>query len=293
MQDSRTELGDNADAAEAEALEAVRRLKKAAARALVSGFGSQGRGFGIPDSRVPNLAGDTRREESLPGTAQVTKAREAVLGLNAAYAGAQNTLRQFAEQHEAANAVVKKFGEAIARNIVQASTYGRSIGEAARAAAKATVESIAAKAVVEAIYSTALGFLYLAEFDFSAAAQAFEAAAIFAAVGGAAAAVGAVVPAGTRTRESYGARGSGRGGYYGSEGQPAMGYEATGPGGGISAALAPGAQPAAQPSGGLTVAIMGNEEAGQWLATTLNKAVTQQGVQLVSSSSQRGAPVGH
>jgi uncharacterized membrane protein len=129
--------------------------------------------------------------------------------------------------------------------------------------------------------------------NIAAMAEHFAAAAAWEALGaGVSAGVGAIAAGGggaTRGRSSYG-EGRSR---YTSEGQPAGGYEAQGPGGGISGALAPGAQPAAQPAGGLTVAIMGNEEAGQWLATTLNKAVTQQGVQLVSSASQRGAPVGH
>ena len=268
--------------AEREAAEAVHKLTEAIVRAMekvrLPQSTQSGRSAGLP---LQSAVGQT----SVFTTPQLAKERDAILNLNSALIGTQGTLRQFVEQHGAANAIVQKFGEAMGRNIVQASTYGRSIRQAAMEAARATVESIAAKSLVEAIYSTAFGFLHLAEFDFAAAAQAFEAAAIFSAVGGAAAGMGAVLPSSTGHR-------AGAGWGYG-RGAPAGGYEATGPGGGIPGTLAAGAQSAAAPAGGLTVAIMGNEEAGQWLATTLNQAVTQQGVQLVSSASQRGAPVGH
>jgi hypothetical protein len=271
-------------AARKEALDAARKLKEAAARETgkITPLGPM-----TVAAPATLQAQHTLGHMSAAAVPLLAEERNAVMSLNASFTAAQGPLRQFVEQHEAANAAMQKFAEGMGRNVTQATVYGRSIRQAAMEAAKATVESIAAKALVEAIYATALGFLYLAEFDFTAAAQAFEAAAIFGAVGGAAATAGAVIPMGARQRvpaglgsgNRYEAGSSGRSGDYA--------------GGGIGGALAPGAQPAAQPSGGLTVSIMGNEEAGQWLATTLNKAVTQQGVQLVSSASQRGAPVGH
>lgn len=57
-------------------------------------------------------------------------------------------------------------------------------------------------------------------------------------------------------------------------------------------ALAQGSRAPQYPQGGLTVAIMGNEEAGNWLATTLNKAVEQNGTRLVSSHTQSSPPIG-
>jgi hypothetical protein len=167
-------------------------------------------------------------------------------------------------------------------------------------ALKELTSYLAKEAELKALEQAAMAISDLASFNFVGFAEHMAAAAAWEALGaGVSAAVGAIAGGGqTRGRSSYGGSGS-----YGSDrsransvtgaGQPAGGYQAQGGAGGISGALAPGAQAAAQPSGGLTVAIMGNEEAGQWLATTLNKAVTQQGVQLVSSASQRGAPVGH
>lgn len=43
------------------------------------------------------------------------------------------------------------------------------------------------------------------------------------------------------------------------------------------------------PSGNLTVAIMGDNEAGEWLAQTLNTAVEQRGVQLTATRSTQSA----
>jgi hypothetical protein len=78
------------------------------------------------------------------------------------------------------------FDSALVRNAGNASTWQKSIGQAFEKAALASISSIAKEAVVRAIYSTALGFYLLAIGDFSGAAQAFEAAAVFGAVGGAA-----------------------------------------------------------------------------------------------------------
>ncbi len=79
------------------------------------------------------------------------------------------------------------FDSALARNIGNARVWQKSIGQAFSQAAERTIAAIAQEAIVRAIYSTALGFLLLAEMDFSGAAQAFESAAVFGAVGGAAA----------------------------------------------------------------------------------------------------------
>jgi hypothetical protein len=177
----------------------------------------------------------------------------------------------------------------------------RSLSAGLRAAYQQALKELASylakEAELKALEQAAMAISDLASFNFVGFAEHMAAAAAWESLGaGVSAAVGAIAGGGqTRGPDSYG-------GSYGSDrsransvtgaGQPAGGYQAQG--GGISGALAPGAQPAAVPSGGgLTISIMGDEDAGQWLATTLNKAVTQQGVQLVSSASQRGAPVGH
>jgi hypothetical protein len=183
--------------------------------------------------------------------------------------------------------------KALNRELEAHRKLGDSLRGAYQQALKELASYLAKEAELKAAEQVAMALSDFASLNFVGGAEHMAAAAAWEALGaGVSAGTGAMAGGGqTRTRESYG--GGFRSGYYGAEGRPGGGYEAQGPGGGMGSALAPGAQPAAQPSGGLTVAIMGNEEAGQWLATTLNRAVTQQGVQLVSSSSQRGAPVGH
>jgi hypothetical protein len=78
------------------------------------------------------------------------------------------------------------FDSALVRNVGNANVWQKSIGQAFEKAALTSIGAIAKEAVVRAIYSTALGFYLLAIGDFSGAAQAFESAAVFGAVGGAA-----------------------------------------------------------------------------------------------------------
>ncbi len=82
------------------------------------------------------------------------------------------------------------FDAALARNTASAIIWQKSIGDAFLNAAATAVGAISQEAFVRAIYSTALGFYLLAIRDFAGAAQAFESAAIFGAVGGAAALAG-------------------------------------------------------------------------------------------------------
>lgn len=174
------------------------------------------------------------------------------------------------------------FSKGMGKNIAQAIVYGDNIGKAMEKALKATVASIAGQALVQAIYQTALGVADLAIGDFADATLHFESAAIFGAVGGAAAAIGAAIPGGGAGKGSRSSAGSGAG----------SSSAATGNGYGPNNALAQGSRAPQYPQGGLTVAIMGNEEAGNWLATTLNKAVEQNGTRLVSSHTQSSPPIG-
>ena len=82
------------------------------------------------------------------------------------------------------------FNSALGSNIANAVIWQRSIGEAFRKAALQAVSTIAQEALVRAIYSTALGFYLLAIHDYRGAAAAFKSAAIYGAVGGAAALAG-------------------------------------------------------------------------------------------------------
>lgn len=221
------------------------------------------------------------QKQALASILPLTAECKAVLKLQSAFEALGPQMDRIAQTHVRMAAGQQKLADAMGQGVARAAVYGSSIGQAMEDAAKATVESIAARALTQALYSTALGLLLLAELDFPAAAQAFEAAALFGAIGSAAAAAGAAIPGGSRIGHSAALR------YDGDQNRSgAASY------GGISSALAAGAA-APTPGGSLTVAIMGDEEAGNWLATTLNRAVSQQGVQLVASSAQRSAPVGH
>jgi hypothetical protein len=92
------------------------------------------------------------------------------------------------------------FDTALGINVANAIIWQRSIGEAFRKAALQAVGAIAQEAIVRAIYSTALGFYLLAIQDYRGAALAFKSAAIYGAVGGAAALAGRAL-AGPEVRE--------------------------------------------------------------------------------------------
>ena len=78
------------------------------------------------------------------------------------------------------------FDSALARNIGNSQVWQKSVGQAFEKAALTSIGAIAKEAIVRALFSTALGFYLLAVGDFTGAGQAFEAAAVFGAVGGAA-----------------------------------------------------------------------------------------------------------
>ncbi len=87
----------------------------------------------------------------------------------------------------------QEFARGMAANVAYAIVYSKSVGEAMRMALAATLQSIAAEAMIQAIYATAIGFLRLAQHDYVAAGQAFTAAAVFGSVGVAAAVAGKAV----------------------------------------------------------------------------------------------------
>ena len=113
-----------------------------------------------------------------------------------------------------------QLAQGMGANIAHAIVYGGSISKAMKEALAATLESIASESAVRAIYSTALGFLDLAEGNFGAAGQAFTAAAIFGSVAAAAAVAGRAVAG----PQNAGAGGPGGGGARtGSGGGPGVG----------------------------------------------------------------------
>ena len=174
--------------------------------------------------------------------------------------------------------------QAMGSNLAMALAYGENVGKAMKKAAQEEVASIAEKALVKSLEALATGFYLLAVQDYTGAGQAFTSAGLWGSIGGAAA-VAARAMGGHNAGAGSGA-GSGAG----------AGANASGGGGadlGIPPqTLAPGAAGAGGRYSGLNVTIIGEHEAGQWMAATLNKAVDR-GITLTATSSQRGAPVGH
>jgi hypothetical protein len=99
---------------------------------------------------------------------------------------------------EMAQKAFEQMAQGMGAGIAHAMIYEKSIGAAMKAALVATLESLAGQAYAHAIYSLALGFLDLATGDEAGAVAAFEAAALFAAVGTASAMIGrAIGPGGS------------------------------------------------------------------------------------------------
>ncbi len=168
----------------------------------------------------------------------------------------------------------QSFAQGMAQNIAQAVVYKQSIGDAMRAALAATLESIAAKALVESIYATALGFLELAEFDYEAAANAFTAAAIFGSVGLASAVAGSAAA----PKQGPSAAPSGTAGTSGLA-------AASGAPGGAGGAQAPYIQVNVQT--GHVIGPSGIEE----LAGMINDAVQNRDVRLIATQTRQSSQV--
>jgi hypothetical protein len=178
---------------------------------------------------------------------------------------------------EAASLTFDRFAIGLGRNISTALVYSQSMSQALDRTLKSTTASIAAEAIVQALRASALGFYLLAVGDAAGAASAFESAALWGSIGGVAAGIGASVSAGGASG------GTGAGARYGG-GSYGAGDGAAGGVGAGAGVLAPGAS--ARPGGNLTVAIMGDSEAANWLANTLNQGVSR-GVTLTATRTQR------
>lgn len=183
---------------------------------------------------------------------------------------------------QAATFSFDRFSMGLGRNMGMAAVYSRSMTEALDQTLKATTASIAAESVIQSLRSLALGFYLLAVGNFAGAASAFQSAAIWGSIGGVAAGLGAGIGGGERGSGGLTADRYGRAAY--SSGPSA--------GPGVSAAaLAPGAVGTRAPGGNLTVAIMGDTEAANWLASTLNRGVSR-GIPLTATRTQRGPYAG-
>jgi hypothetical protein len=208
-----------------------------------------------------------------------TWARETTQSINAV----QSAMRTF--EVVAVDAFMET-GDAMTAAGIAAAIYGENTGKAMEKAAKSALASIAEQAGVSALNALAQGLWFLAQAIFfgdpdaaAAAATDFEAAAEWGAIAGVAGAAAAAMPSGGGGgRGAAGSRpGGSEGGYGGGGGAPQLG----------GYGLAPGAASALNPpSGQLTVMVVGEAQAGQWLATTLNTAV-QRGVPLNATTVQK------
>jgi hypothetical protein len=160
------------------------------------------------------------------------------------------------------------------QNLLEVSSVSAH-SRAEQAKSLASISALKQTAFYRAIAATAAGFQALGEFNFWGAAQDFTSAALFGALAGEQIAAMAGGAAGSRARAS--APGNWSRGHGSGEGSGVP----------VSALSAGAASAAGPPSGHLTVAIMGDHEAGEWLAKTLNTAVEQRGVQLTSTRSTR------
>jgi len=185
---------------------------------------------------------------------------------------------------DAARSGFETFAAGMAKGIANSLVYSASIGEAMDKALKATLASITAEALVRAVFDTGLGFYYLAIQAYDLAAQAFEAAAVFTSVAGAAGALGRAIPGGA----TIGARAPNRGSGFGVRGSQGGG------GGGLvgvtAGAMAPGAV-GAGPSGNGIILINGEADFQEWAIGQLNQG-TSRGLTLNATTAQRVPPSG-
>ena len=201
--------------------------------------------------------------------------------LRAAQEGLATWTENFTQQMNVAQTSMNSFKAAsdtmftglasgMTRSISNATTYSKSIGDAVDKALKSTLTALTSEAVVRALYNTGLGFYFLAVQAYDQAAQAFEAAAVFGSIAGAAAGIGSAIPGGGRA--TGGSRASGH-------------AAASGPAGGASAG-------SAAPGGSVTVMVVGEAQAATWLTSVINTGVEQYGARLVASHTKRSAPAG-
>lgn len=175
--------------------------------------------------------------------------------------------------------------QAMGSNLAMAIAYGQNVGQAMKRAAQEEVASIAEKSLVKSLEALATGFYLLAVQDYTGAGQAFTSAALWGAIGGAAAVAsramngpnaGAGVGSGASTGGGSGVA-PGAAEVYGPQtvtpGVASVGGRFGSPGSGV-------------------VIIRGTQAFEDAVAHAVNGAVSR-GVTVTATRSQRGAPVGH
>jgi len=166
--------------------------------------------------------------------------------------------------------------DGMGQGIAHAVIYKQSIGEAMRAAATSTLESLASQATVKAIYMMAEGFADLATGHYDWAADAFTSAAIFGSVGTAAMIAGrAIAP----KQDGSGASGSASGSSSTSSGSTDAGSASSGSG-------------QAQPTVMINIngSVIGPSGASE-LCDIINQAVYGNDATLYASHNKTGVPI--
>lgn len=171
---------------------------------------------------------------------------------------------------EGAGVALDNFAQGMGTTIALSTVYSKSVEEAMTRALKATVASIVAESVVQALRSLGLGFYLLALSDFAGAANAFESAAIWGTVGGVAAGLGAGLSPGTSASLS--------------RSRTESVQSSISAGGRAATSFAPGAGFA---GGQLNVLVMGESQAASWLANNVLNPYTSKGGTLVASHTRR------
>jgi phage tail protein X len=172
-----------------------------------------------------------------------------------------------------AQQVLAGYSAAIGTSIADSLVYGSSIQTAMDRALKAVTANIAGQAATQAIYSTALGFLRLAEWDLAAAANAFEAAAVFASVAGMAGVAGASLPSGPSVPGAVQA---------GASASPSRPISPAASAGSSSYATAQGVA-----GGRVQVMVMGEAQAAAWLTRVINTGVKYHDLELTATRSKK------
>jgi hypothetical protein len=170
----------------------------------------------------------------------------------------------------------EQMAQGMGAGIANALVYSKSVGAAMEAVLKSTLESLAAQAFTQAIYSTALGFMDLAEDNPVGAAAAFEAAAMFGLVGAAAGIAGRAIPGG----------GGGAGSGSGSSGSSGSGGE-RGASTGMTAAPTNTGPHVVVNVAGHVFGVSGVQE----LASAINDAVLNRDVTLTATNTKTGQVV--
>jgi len=183
---------------------------------------------------------------------------------------------------EMAQKAFEQMAQGMGAGIAHAMIYEKSIGAAMKAAMVSTLESLAGQAYAHAIYSLALGFLDLATGDEAGAVEAFEAAALFAAVGTASALIGRAMGPGS----------SGAGGSASGSGAPSQTSQQASQSRDqqLGAVGAPAGQSGPHVTVNVWGHVVGTSGVGE-LCAMLNDAVMNQGSTLTATNTTTGKQV--